>query len=374
MGLARIDDALELGVRQQAVGDDGRRQTWQITGLGRGDRSHRGRLYEPCRMCRRSGNTDRLKSVSFIKRLGDAPAFRWRPVDGLVGKLDRGGFDNRRGGPAWRSSVGRRPYGYCPRSDRRGSVCDGGDHRYGGPRRDEPRNPVEQCRRVVRRPRRRRELRRIIRRHAVDDCQARLNARAVPGIDPTIDSRRKHHTPAFLQSDEAVAPGWIVGGKAGARNGDQAAAFGETLQRGREMSKRGVRDAAVDMGSDREGRVHQHDGRMHGGVEVVVDVGCVVLGDADPGKQAVEQMRARFGEFVEDQEAACELGVDGEQARPGRGLQHEVGRRDRGADAGRETETDRGRELLERLALLGPARVGRKQIRHLGQHGKEHRW
>ena len=36
----------------------------------------------------RSGNTDRLKYVSFIKRFCDAPACFWRPVHGLVAKLD----------------------------------------------------------------------------------------------------------------------------------------------------------------------------------------------------------------------------------------------------------------------------------------------
>ena len=50
MGLAGIDDALELGVGQQAVGDDVRRQMRPIAGLGRRHRRHGGRLHELGRM------------------------------------------------------------------------------------------------------------------------------------------------------------------------------------------------------------------------------------------------------------------------------------------------------------------------------------
>ena len=74
MRLAGIDHAFELGVGQQAVGDDGRRQMRAIGGLGRRDRRHRGRLHEPGRMRLRSGNADRLKRVAFVERLGDAAA------------------------------------------------------------------------------------------------------------------------------------------------------------------------------------------------------------------------------------------------------------------------------------------------------------
>ena len=107
---------------------------------------------------------------------------------------------------------------------------------------------------------------------------------------------------------------------------------------------------------------------------MVVDVGCVVPGDGNAGKQTVEQTRARVGELVEDEAAARELGKDGEEPGPGRGLEHEVGGRDRRRGARGEAERDRRGELLERLALLRAARVGRKQRRHLGQHGEECRW
>ena len=96
---ARIDDALELGVGEQAVGNEIGWQVRPIGGLGWRDRCHGGGLDEPGRMRRQSRNTDRLKCVAFIERLGDAPAFRRRPVDCLVAKLDASGFDDRGGGP-----------------------------------------------------------------------------------------------------------------------------------------------------------------------------------------------------------------------------------------------------------------------------------
>ena len=89
MRFAGIDDAFELGVRQQAVGDEVRRQMRPVGRLGRRDRGHRRRLHELGRMRLRAGNTDRLQSVFFIERIGEAPALGRRPVDGLVGELDR---------------------------------------------------------------------------------------------------------------------------------------------------------------------------------------------------------------------------------------------------------------------------------------------
>src|SRR3546814_10542535 len=63
------------------------------------------------------------------------------------------------------------------------------------------------------------------------------------------------------------------------------------------------------------------------------------------------QVGAGLRQLVEHQRSASELGEDGEQAGPGRGLQHTVGRRDRGGGAGRKSKGDRRRELLKRLAL-----------------------
>ena len=89
MGLAGMDDAFELGVGQQAVRDDIGGQMRPIARLGRRHRRHRRRLHQPGGMGLRAGNTDRLQSVFFIKRIGDAAALDRRPVDGLIGEFDR---------------------------------------------------------------------------------------------------------------------------------------------------------------------------------------------------------------------------------------------------------------------------------------------
>ncbi len=87
MGFAGIDDAFELGVRQQAVRDEIRRQMRAVARLGRRDRGHGRRLHQLGRMRLRAGNTDRLKRVFLIKRIGEPCALGRRPVDGLIGEF-----------------------------------------------------------------------------------------------------------------------------------------------------------------------------------------------------------------------------------------------------------------------------------------------
>src|SRR5260370_31153684 len=112
------------------------------------------------------------------------------------------------------------------------------------------------------------------------------------------------------------------------------------------------------MSRRRKWRVDQHDAWTYGSVEMVVDVGGVVPGHIDSGEQAIEQIGPAASDLVQDQAAASKLGMDGEEPGAGRRLQHKIGRRDRGGGAGDEAESDRGRELLQRLALLRPAGVG----------------
>ena len=228
MRCARVDDAFELGVGQQAAGNEVCRQMRPIGRLGWRDRGHGGRLHERCRVILRSRNTDRLKYVSFIKRIRDAPVFRRFPVDGLISELDARRFDVLRSGAALRSGVGEQPRAQRLCRDRRGGACDRRGHGHGRSRRNVARHPVEQCGCVACCAGRGRKCCRIIGRDAIDDSQAGLGRRAMAGIDPPVDGRRKHHAAAFLQADEALAPGWIVGGKVRARNGNQAAALGET--------------------------------------------------------------------------------------------------------------------------------------------------
>src|SRR3546814_9275125 len=51
-------------------------------------------------------------------------------------------------------------------------------------------------------------------------------------------------------------------------------------------------------------------------------------------------------------------------------LQHEIGRVERGGDAGGEAERDRRGELLKRLALFGTARLRRQKSGDLAEHGE----
>ena len=122
------------------------------------------------------------------------------------------------------------------------------------------------------------------------------------------------------------------------------------------------------MDRSREWRVHQHDARHDAGIEVVVDVGGVKLRRGDGRKELSENAGAAVGELVENKGGAGEFGEDGKKAGASRRLQHDVGRRDRGSDAGDKCQPDRCRELLERFAFLGPACVSRKQARDPHQH------
>ena len=178
----------------------------------------------------------------------------------------------------------------------------------------------------------RRECRRILGRHAVDHGEAGFGAGAVARIDAAVDGGREHHAPAFLQADEILAPGRIVRGQVGARDGDQAAAFGEAREGRADMAQGGVGDAPLDMRGGRERRVHQHEAGAKPRVEMIVDVGRIEAGDGHARKQPVEKSGARFGQLVEDERCAGDLGEDGEQAGAGRWLQHKIARRGRGSD------------------------------------------
>ena len=184
-------------------------------------------------------------------------------------------------------------------------------------------------------------------------------------INATIDSSAEHDTAAFLKADEGLAPQWMVGREAGAGNRDEASALGKSRKRRRDMAQGGIGDRTVDMRRSREWRIHQHDARAQRIVQMVVDLSRVVACRRDSGKQLPEQSRAGLRQLVQGQSAARELGEDGEQARAGRRLEHEIGRADRSSAGGDKPERDRRRELLQRLALFGTSRVCRKKRRDL---------
>src|SRR6185437_9589193 len=85
-------------------------------------------------------------------------------------------------------------------------------------------------------------------------------------------------------------------------------------------------------------------------------------------KEEGQEIGARGGELVEREASAGELGEDGEEARSGRGFEHEIAGRERGSPRGDEPKADRRRELLQRLALLGAAGLRWHEPGDLRQH------
>ena len=135
------------------------------------------------------------------------------------------------------------------------------------------------------------------------------------------------------------------------------------------MAKRGVRHAAIDMRHRRKRRVHQDDARADICVEMIVDLRRIETRDRQAWKQLGEKPGAGIRQLIEGERAAGELGEDRKKPRAGRGLQHEVGRRNRGRRPRRRSRAGIGvRKLLQRLALFGAPRMGRQQSRHLCQH------
>ncbi|WP_425475987.1 hypothetical protein [Mesorhizobium yinganensis] len=65
------------------------------------------------------------------------------------------------------------------------------------------------------------------------------------------------------------------------------------------MAPSRVGDTTIDIGAHGERRVHQHDGRLDRGVEMVVDMGGVVPGDGNVGKEEAEHIGAGRRKLVE---------------------------------------------------------------------------
>ncbi|CEG10271.1 hypothetical protein BN961_03709 [Afipia felis] len=182
-----------------------------------------------------------------------------------------------------------------------------------------------------------------------------------------MDGGGEHDAAPLLQADEGVAPGRYVGAEIRAGDRDQAPAIGEPRERGCEMAIGCVGDTPLDIGEDREWRVHHHDCWDGRRVEMIVDLGCVEAGHGNGRKEGGDECGPGFGEFVEDKRAAGDLGEDGEQAGAGRWFEHAIGGCDGGRSDRGQAERDRRRELLEGLRLLGAARVGGQKSRDLAE-------
>ena len=318
----------------------------------------------------RAWNAARLERIGLVDRIRQPAGLGRGPVDGLIGKLDGVGLDGGDRGRNERSPAARRP------GDQRLHRDGGGRRQHLGRRRvrrgrtgrNQPRHPFEQRRGVGRDTGRLGKPRGIVGGQPVDHGQARVDGRAVLGVDPPVDRRGEDDAAALLQANEGVSPGRMVGRASRAGDRDEPAADGEAGQGRADMAQGRVLHRAVDVQGGRERRVHQHDGRRHGGVQVVVDVRGVVAGDGNILEQLGEQRRAALGQLIERQLGARLLGVNSQQARAGRRLEHEIARPQRRRNGGDEGEPRRGAELLQRLAGFGAAGVGREKRRDLLDH------
>ncbi|WP_255607776.1 hypothetical protein [Methylosinus sp. Sm6] len=103
---------------------------------------------------------------------------------------------------------------------------------------------------------------------------------------------------------------------------------------------------------------------------MIVDLGRVEASEFASRKENGEQIGAGLGQLVEEKRAAGDLGKNGEQARAGRWLQHDVVRRDRSRRYRREAQRNGSRELLKRLALFRATGVCRKEAGDFRECGK----
>ena len=358
MRLAGIDHRLKLGVGQERAADEIERQARSIARLRRCDRSHRGGLHQLGRVRLAARNADRLEPVFLIDRIAETRAFGRRPVDRLIGEIDRLRVSDRGPGGLRGSGAGEIAAHRPRRGDSR--HWDGEARRERQAARDVLRNPTQQGRNVRRNALRFRQSRRVLGGRLVDDDQPCVDRGAVLGVDRAVDRGREHDAAALLQPDEGVAPGRGVRPEARAGDRHQPPAVGETRERRGDMAIGGVGHAPGHVRHRREGRVHQHDARDHGRIEVIVDLGGVEARGGNGRKEGGEHRRPGLGQFVQHERAAGDLGQDGEEAGSGRGLQHTVRGPDGGGGQSHEAEGGWRGKLLEGLALGGAAGVGRE--------------
>jgi len=373
MRLAGIDDALTLGVGQDAARQQARRQLRAVSGTRRRDRGHSSRLHQPGRMRLRARNVDRLQRVAFIEACGETRGWVRAPVTRFVGEFG----DVRH----WRrpfDEIELRHRCFRPRGDRRARWKNGRGGQGSGPgdrraRRHQAEDPAEQFGGGDGHAGRGRKAARILGRNAVDHRQARVDRGAVARIGLAGERCREDNAAFLLHPHEAVAPGRLVGTDIAAGDGDKASAVGKTRKRRSDMPDRGFGEAALDMRRCREGRIHQNDARPDGGIEPVMNLLGVVPCDRQHiAKEAAEQPGARVGNLVQRKPRFGELSEYRQQPRAGRRFQNKIGCGQCGRFRGGKAERDRRRELLQALGFLGPARLRRQPLGKAREH-VEHR-
>ena len=188
------------------------------------------------------------------------------------------------------------------------------------------------------------------------------------GIGLAGDRGREDDARFLLQAHEGLAPGGLIGAGIAAGDRDEPSAVGEARQGRCDVAHGGFGKAPIDMRGGREGRVHQHHARPDRRIEPVVDLLGVVAADLDAAEQAAEQPGTGVGDLVQSQPRFRELGEDRQQARAGRRLEDEVGRRQHRRFGGDEAERDRRRKLLELFGFLRTPGLRRQACGEPGQH------
>ena len=136
-------------------------------------------------------------------------------------------------------------------------------------------------------------------RDAIDDGEPGFDRGAVAGIALAGERRCEHDAALFLETNEALAPGRLIGTDIAPGDGNETAAVFETRKRGGNVPDRGFGEAAFDIGRRREGRVHQNDIRPDRRIEMIVDLlGVVSCDRRTVAEQPAEETGACVGDLV----------------------------------------------------------------------------
>ena len=168
----------------------------------------------------------------------------------------------------------------------------------------------------------------------VEDGQPRRDARPVPREGAAGDRHGEGEAAAALaQALERGLPGGTIGRERLAGDRDEAAARAKPCEGGGHVMPGCGRATIVHVRRNREGRVHQHDGRLDRPVEAVVDGFGVVTRNRDPAEEARQQTGPERDKLVQREARVDEFGEGREEPGAGRGLQHEIFGRDPGREA-----------------------------------------
>ena len=373
VGLARKDDALELGVGQQAVGHRASGQHRTVGGRGVGHRGHGARLHQRGWVSSRTRNCDGVRTPGFVApggRCGGVCVRQWRfDAIGQLADLSR----------VARSACGRRA---AARACGPGGGLAGCGHPAGrgdgGCRLD----------------------RRSGRQGCDDGIQERgdggccglaveLDARAVaslqngePGLergpasreDMPVDGHREDDARSGIERLEGIAPGVVAGHAVRGGDGRKASADGEHRDGGTDVAQVRVVAAALDAGRRRERRIHQDRGGPDARQKIGDALG-VVARDRGLRKEPLQDVGAIVRDLVEVQCAggAASHGAlrhHRENAGAGAGFQHDIARADVGGTQRDIGKRNRGGELLQAHLRFGPPGVRGLQRLKRRQHGE----